>query len=98
MGLDSYLGTIHKDGGLTIQVDSGLGAAPLRRDKEKYSWFREIQLGGHHADLAMGGTPAKRVLFLFYPSVSVIFIAEIHSDADIAEFIALLSTYVPSDK
>ncbi len=97
-GTDSYVGTIQKADGLTISMDSGLGATPLQRDKDKFSWFREIQFGGTHVHLAMGGTPDKRILFLFYPSVSVIFSAEIHSEADIAEFMALLSTYVPSAK
>jgi hypothetical protein len=98
MGTDSYVGTIRKDGGLVISVDSGLGVTPLQPNKSQYRWFREIQLGGSRAHLAMGGADAKKVLFLLFPSVGVIFIAEVHSEADIAEFIAILSTYVPSDE
>jgi|GEM_PF-3682676 len=97
-GTDSYVGTIQKPGGLTIHMDSGLGAVPLHRDKEKFAWYREIQIGGQPAELAMGGTPERRHLLLFYPSTWVLFSTEIHSEADIAEFIALLSTYVPSKK
>lgn len=99
VGTDSYLGRIQKRGGLTIHVDTGIGVEPLRRaDRmDRYVWLREVQLGGHRADLAMLDTSGKRHLALYYP-LRVLFTAEIQSDADIAEFIAILSTYVPSFK
>jgi hypothetical protein len=99
-GTDSYVGRIHKDGGLTITTDSGAGAGELVRlqDRSTYRWFRQIQIGGHLAYLAMHRNPDKKILMLTYQRTPVNFKAEIHSDADIAEFIAILSTYELPDK
>jgi hypothetical protein len=46
----------------------------------------------------MHRNPDKKILMLTYQRTPVNFKAEIHSDADIAEFIAILSTYELPDK
>lgn len=60
--IDTINGVIYKEGGLSIEFESGIseGYAANPKDKDKYIWYREQVLNGHKVMVALtksgGGT------------------------------------------
>jgi hypothetical protein len=53
--VDTINGIIYKDGGLTIEFESGIseGYAADPKERAKYIWYREQVVGGHKVMLAL---------------------------------------------
>src|SRR5215212_10755982 len=80
---DTINGVIFKDGGLSIEFESGIseGYAADPKDKAKYLWYREQIVNGNRVFLALGefgaatkwkperprGTKLDRVLMVTFP-------------------------------
>lgn len=60
--VDTINGVIHKEGGLSIEFESGIseGYAANPKEKDKYLWYREQVINGHKVMIALtksgGGT------------------------------------------
>lgn len=82
-GSDTIGGRIYKDGGLSIEFESGLseGYAADPKNKGRYIWYREQQINGNKVFLALtthgAGTtwqaenprqlPSRRVMIVTFP-------------------------------
>lgn len=52
--VDTLVGTIYKEGGLTIDIECGLaGVWANPKDRSKYAWYKEQLINGHKVIIAL---------------------------------------------
>ena len=96
-GMDTQVGKIWKDQGLTISYDIGrlAGNYTKSQQKEQTLWHKEHVSNGRliHVALAKDNT-----LYVTFPESSANFYANVKSEEDIVDVLLMVLTYSPPEK
>jgi len=94
-GIDTQVGKIWKDGGVTISYDIGsmAGNYTKSQQKEQILWHKEQVAHGRQVHVALA---KDMTLYVTFPESSANFYAKIKSEADIVDILLMVLTYSPS--
>jgi hypothetical protein len=91
-GIDTMVGKIWKEGGITITYDigmfAGMYASPYQKDQ--YQWFKEQKINNHTVRIALTKAHQLRVTFV---EAHASFLSVITKDEDLAEALLMILTY-----
>jgi hypothetical protein len=91
-GIDTRVGRIWKEDGLTIEYDIGFSAGHYAKPGEldKYSWYKEQVIGKQSLRCAL---TRDSLLIVTFPDASANFFAKVKRQEDIAEVLLMVLTY-----
>jgi hypothetical protein len=96
-GIDTRVGRIWKEGGLSITYDIGCLAGNYadRKSMSDFSWYKEQNLNGHELRIARykSGGFMSGVLVITLPAAAANFFAKAKTDEDVADMLLMLATY-----
>ena len=99
-GIDTRVGKIWKDGGITIQYDIGRLAGNYAQQQRQYHadrllWDRQQTWNGQPVELAM---TKDRQLYVSFPERHANFYGEIPEEQDLVDALLIVLTYLPAKK
>jgi hypothetical protein len=95
-GIDTLVGKISREDGLTIQYDIGtLAGNYAMAQKDEAVWFKEHVINGQTVQMAFSKSKELTVTFTNGPAN---FFATVKSEEDLADVLLMLATYSPSRK
>ena len=99
-GIDTRVGKIWKDGGITIQYDIGLLAGNYAQQQRKYQadqllWDKQQTWHGQPVELAM---TKDRQLYVSFPERHANFYGKVQEEQDLVDALLMVLTYVPAEK
>jgi hypothetical protein len=96
-GIDTLVGKISKEGGLSIQYDIGrlAGNYAQSQAKEETLWHREQVIGGRPVQLTFA---KNKTLYVTLPEANANFYALAKSEEDIADILLMVLSYSPPEK
>ncbi len=99
-GIDTRVGKIWKDGGITIQYDIGRLAGNYAQQQRKYQadqllWDRQQTWHGQPVELAM---MKDRQLYVSFPERHANFYGKVPKEEDLVDALLMVLTYVPAEK
>ncbi len=94
-GIDTRVGKIWKDGGLSFSYDIGKGAGNQAKgqDKKNVLWFKEQVVAGHAVQLAL---TKDQTLYVSFPQTHANFYGQVKTSADLADLLLMVLTYAPA--
>ncbi len=98
-GIDTQVGKIWKDGGITIQYDIGRLAGNYAQQQRKYQadqlvWDRQQRWHGQPVELAM---MKDRQLFVSFPERHANFYGKVRKEQDLVDALLMVLTYLPAE-
>jgi len=98
-GSDFYSAEIKKKDGLFIEFYLGRlpGLAATPAEKNKYKWFQEQSINGHPVYFALKEAEGETWLLVTFMKNGANFITKVSSPADVAEAMAMILTYKPTN-
>lgn len=99
-GIDTRVGKIWKDGGITIQYDIGRLAGNYAEQQRKYQadqllWDRQQTWHGQPVELAM---TKDRQLYVSFPERQANFYGQVQKEQDLVDALLMVLTYLPAEK
>ena len=96
-GIDTRVGKVWKEGGLTLRYDIGrlAGNAVKAQEKNNLLWYKEQVVDGRPVQLAL---TKDRTLYVTFPQTSANFNGKVKSDAEIVDMLLMVLTYAPPAK
>ncbi len=99
-GIDTRVGKIWKDGGITIQYDIGRLAGNYAQQQRKYQadqllWDRQQTWHGQLVELAM---TKDRQLYVSFPERHANFYGKVQEEQDLVDALLMVLTYLPAEK
>ena len=99
-GIDTRVGKIWKDGGITIQYDIGRLAGNYAQQQRKYQadqllWDKQQTVKEERVQLAL---TKDRELFVSFPGHSANFYGKVQTEEDLVDALLMVLTYVPAEK
>ena len=99
-GIDTRVGKIWKDGGITIQYDIGRLAGNYAEQQRKYQadqllWDRQQTWQGQPVELAM---MKDRQLYVSFPERHANFYGKVPKEQDLVDALLMVLTYLPAEK
>ena len=99
-GIDTRVGKIWKDGGITIQYDIGRLAGNYAQQQRKYQadqllWDRQQTWHGQPVELAM---TKDRQLYVSFPERHANFYGKVQGEQDLVDALLIVLTYLPAEK
>ena len=99
-GIDTRVGKIWRDGGITIQYDIGRLSGNYAEQQRKYQadqllWAKQQTWRGQPVELSM---MKDRQLFVSFPERHANFYGKIPKEADLVDALLMVLTYVPAEK
>src|SRR6188768_1256004 len=96
-GIDTLVGKISKEGGLSIQYDIGRLAGNYAKSqaKEEPLWHKEQVIGGRPVQLTFA---KNKTLYVTLPEANANFYATAKSEEDIADILLMVLSYAPEEK
>ena len=99
-GIDTRVGKIWKDGGITIQYDIGRLAGNYAEQQRKYQadqllWDRQQTWRGQPVELAM---TKDRQLYVSFPERHANFYGKVQKEQDLVDALLMVLTYLPAEK
>ena len=94
-GIDTTVGRIWKQDGLTISYDIGTLAgngAAHRKETGKNLWYREQTFNGHKAQLVL---TTDRFLCVTFPENTANFFGVVKTEQDLIDALLMILTYTP---
>ena len=97
MGIDSHVGRLWKENGLSIGYDIGVLAGNYTEyeAKVKAVWFKEQVIGGRSVQLAL---TSDQMLYVTFPEVRANFFGRVQSEEDVTDMLLMVLTYAPTEK
>ncbi len=99
-GIDTRVGKIWKDGGITIQYDIGRLAGNYAEQQRKYQadqllWAKQQTWHGQPVELAM---TKDRQLYVSFPERHANFYGKVQTEEDLVDALLMVLTYLPAEK
>jgi hypothetical protein len=96
-GIDTSVGKVWKENGLTIYYDIGWLAGNYAKSMEKVNilWYKEQVVGGRSVQFAL---TKDRMLYVTFAEVSANFYGRVQSEEDITDMLLMIFTYAPPEK
>ncbi len=99
-GIDTRVGKIWKDGGITIQYDIGRLSGNYAKQQRDYQadqllWSKQQTWHGQPVELAM---TKDRQLYVSFPERHANFYGEIPEEQDLVDALLIVLTYLPAKK
>ncbi|MEE9128805.1 MAG: hypothetical protein V3T84_02215 [Phycisphaerales bacterium] len=99
-GIDTQVGKIWKDGGITIQYDIGRLAGNYAEQQRKYQadqlvWHKQQTVKAKRVQLAL---TKDRELFVSFPDHSANFYGKVQKEEDLVDALLIVLTYLPAEK
>ncbi len=99
-GIDTRVGKIWKDGGITIQYDIGRLSGNYAEQQRKYQadqllWTKQQTWHGQPVELSM---MKDRQLFVSFPERHANFYGKIPKEEDVVDALLMVLAYVPAEK
>ena len=99
-GIDTRVGKIWKDGGITIQYDIGRLAGDYAKQQREYAadqllWAKQQTWRGQPVELSM---MKDRQLFVSFPERHANFYGKMPKEEDLVDALLIVLTYVPGEK
>jgi hypothetical protein len=91
-GIDTAVGTIWKDGGITINYDIGIfaGMVASPHEKDRYLWYKEQTIGNQAVRIALGKARDLRVTFV---EARASFLSLVPKEEDLTDALLMILTY-----
>ena len=99
-GIDTRVGKIWKDGGITIQYDIGRLSGNYAKQQREYAadqllWSKQQTWRGQPVELAM---MKDRQLFVSFPERHANFYGKVQKEEDLVDALLMVLTYLPAEK
>jgi hypothetical protein len=96
-GIDTRVGKIWKEGGLTIRYDIGrlAGNHVKAHSRENLLWYKEQVVDGRTVQLAL---TLDRILHVTFPETTANFFGMAKGDEEVADILLMVLTYAPPAK
>jgi hypothetical protein len=98
-GIDTRVGKIKKNDGLTVEYDigklAGNYAESMKGQEKDLLWYKEQTVHGRKVQVAFG---KDRTLYVTFPETHANFFGKIKSDAELADMLLMVLTYAPEAK
>lgn len=99
-GIDTRVGKIWKENGITIQYDIGRLAGNFAQQQRKYqadqlAWDRQQTWHGQPVELAM---MKDRQLYVSFPERHANFYGKVQTEEDLVDALLMVLTYLPAEK
>jgi hypothetical protein len=96
-GIDTHVGKVWKDGGLSIQYDIGklAGNYAKAQAKDEPLWHKEQVIGGRTLHLALA---KDKKFYVTLPEWNANFWGQVKTEEDIADILLMVLTYSPAEK
>ncbi len=99
-GIDTRVGKIWKDGGITIQYDIGRLAGNYAEQQRTYQadqlvWHKQQTVKAKRVQLAL---TKDRELFVSFPDHSANFFGKVQKEEDLVDALLMVLTYLPAEK
>ena len=99
-GIDSRVGKIWKENGLSIQYDIGAMAGNYAKQQRDYQadqlvWAKQQTINGARVELVL---KKDRDLYVSFPDHSANFYGKVQKEEDLVEALLIVLTYLPAEK
>ncbi len=99
-GIDTRVGKIWKDGGITIQYDIGRLSGNYAKQQRDYQadqllWAKQQTWHGQPVELAM---MKDRQLYVSFPERHANFYGKVQKEQDLVDALLMVLTYLPAEK
>ena len=99
-GIDTRVGKIWKDGGITIQYDIGRLSGNYAKQQREYAadqllWSKQQTWHGQPVELTM---MKDRQLYVSFPERHANFYGKVQKEQDLVDALLMVLTYLPAEK
>lgn len=96
-GIDTRVGKVWKEGGLSIQYDIGklAGNYAKAQGKDEPLWHKEQVIGGRTVHLTLA---KDKKFYVTLPQGNANFWGQVKTEEDIADILLMVLTYAPDEK